>query len=426
MFNSLLSRLKKPMRLSEAAARDWVREHQCPEELAAEIKKLSGWDWLYPERIEALGREYTLQCKVESVLEFSNASDGYYLVADAVGLGLASGLLEAGDGKHRIAILLPEHWEALNAGLKGVKPANHAAPTLATADEGIGDIGEKVDNLLASCELSGATDLHLSPERHTMVARYRKDGRLLEHSRYTWEQGQAICRAIRQRAGLSIGVLRRPVDGALQFGGQELRLAATSCLTGESLTVRWPGKKLCFDHPGQLGMNTHLISTIQRYTEERRSGWVVVSGGIGAGKTTTLYALLRHLGTGKRILTLEDPVEALEPAWTQVEMSGIEPGRRKEVLRASLRQSPDWFMLGELRDKEGADLARAAMATGHMVWTTLHLVSPVMLNARLESLEISRRELQPYSLLHIHQNWQNKGAGSTRTVEFALSLVESG
>jgi general secretion pathway protein E len=221
-----------------------------------------------------------------------------------------------------------------------------------------------------------ASDIHIEPFEHTFCVRYRIDGVLREQESPPSHLRPAIVSRIKLMAKLNIAETRLPQDGRIKLAirGKEidLRVSTVPTLYGESLVLRVLDRSGIVLNFEMLGFNPAIL---RDYIEvlDRSHGILLVTGPTGSGKTTTLYASLRHLNTGDRkILTVEDPIEYQLEGINQVQVKPQIGLTFANTLRSFLRQDPDVIMVGEIRDRETAQIAVQAALTGHIVLSTLH------------------------------------------------------
>jgi type IV pilus assembly protein PilB len=230
--------------------------------------------------------------------------------------------------------------------------------------------------LLSRAVEERASDVHIEPQDHDLVVRFRVDGLLREVQKLPkWTQGSIVSR-IKVLSNLDIAEKRAPQDGrlVLQIANQrvDMRVSTLPVAHGEKAVLRVvpQGNRLvALDH---LGFQADDLERFKRYLD-RPQGIVLVTGPTGSGKTTLLYAALREIQDETlNIVTVEDPVEILVPGINQVQVD--EKGKKSfpTALRAILRQDPDVVMIGEIRDKETAQIAFRASVTGHLVLSTVH------------------------------------------------------
>lgn len=235
---------------------------------------------------------------------------------------------------------------------------------------------EVVNDIITKAVEMGASDIHLEPQKTYMVCRYRIDGVLHLISRVSFKDQPAVISRIKIMADMDIAEKRLPQDGRVRmFAAQkevDLRISTFPTIYGENLVIR------ILDHSSgivdlkQLGFESQVLT---RFPEliRRPYGIILVTGPTGSGKTTTLYAALSDINSvEKNIITLEDPVE-YEIENVRQSQVNIKAGLTfASGLRSIVRQDPDIIMIGEIRDKETADIAIHAALTGHLVFSTLH------------------------------------------------------
>jgi general secretion pathway protein E len=234
-----------------------------------------------------------------------------------------------------------------------------------------------VDWLLQYAIEQRASDIHLEPRRDQGHLRYRIDGLL--HTVYTFPAGVtlALVSRLKHLGRMDVAEKRRPQDGrvksSLPDGGDlELRLSTLPTPFGEKLVLRLFDPQQLQEDFDQLGLEGQQLAQWQALLQ-RRQGILLVTGPTGSGKTSTLYASLKRLATPEvNLCTIEDPIERLEPAFNQLQVQPALDLGFADGVRALLRQDPDIIMIGEIRDRETAQVAVQAALTGHLVLSTLH------------------------------------------------------
>jgi type IV pilus assembly protein PilB len=221
-----------------------------------------------------------------------------------------------------------------------------------------------------------SSDIHIEPQDRDLVVRFRIDGLLQEfRSLPKWTQSAIVSR-IKVLSNLDIAEKRQPQDGRLmvEIGGRrvDMRVSTLPVTNGEKVVMRVVDQARTRVALEDLGFLRDDLERIKRYLG-RPQGIVLVTGPTGSGKSTLLYSALRHLQhETKNIVTVEDPVEYQLTGINQVQVD--EKGKKTfpAALRAILRQDPDIIMIGEIRDRETAQIAFRAAVTGHLVLSTLH------------------------------------------------------
>ncbi|HEY6195192.1 MAG TPA: ATPase, T2SS/T4P/T4SS family [Candidatus Eisenbacteria bacterium] len=222
----------------------------------------------------------------------------------------------------------------------------------------------------------GASDIHIEPQSNELVVRLRVDGLLREEQRLPkWTQGAIVSR-IKVLANLDIAEKRLPQDGRLvaEIAGRriDLRVSTLPLTNGEKVVMRVVDSRRSNVQLGDLGMNESDLAKLKRFLA-RPQGIVLVTGPTGSGKTTLIYAALQSIrDVSRNITTVEDPVEFQIPGLNQVQVDEKAKKTFANALRAILRQDPDVIMIGEIRDRETAQIAFRASVTGHLVLSTVH------------------------------------------------------
>lgn len=239
----------------------------------------------------------------------------------------------------------------------------------------------------------GASDIHIEGYKNEIDLRYRIDGVLIEGDKIKKSLFPAISSRVKIMANLNIMERRQPQDGRvsvkLEDSNVDLRISIVPLSSGESIVLRLFIKKdnlLSLEDLGFTGSNLNRLESVSKYPH----GLILVTGPTGSGKTTTLNALLQRLDNReKKIITIEDPVEYSVPGVNQIQVNHDINLGFSDVLRRVLRQDPDVIMIGEIRDKETAELVIRAALTGHLVLSTLHTNDAVASISRLKDLGVA-------------------------------------
>jgi type IV pilus assembly protein PilB len=221
-----------------------------------------------------------------------------------------------------------------------------------------------------------ASDIHIEPFADRVRIRYRIDGILVERDSPPRRLLAPIVSRLKIMAGIDIAEKRRPQDGRIKMTVHgkhfDLRVSALPTVHGQSVVMRILDRSTISVNIRDLGFGEEDYTRFQNIIK-RPNGIMLVTGPTGSGKTTTLYAALNELNRpDKKIITAEDPVEYYLPGVNQAEVKhqiGLDFAR---IIRAMLRQAPNVILVGEIRDRETADIAIQASLTGHMVFSTLH------------------------------------------------------
>jgi len=244
-----------------------------------------------------------------------------------------------------------------------------------------------VNQLITRASEQRASDIHIEPFENLTRVRYRIDGALRETEPLPGRYRQAVVSRLKIMARLNIAERRLPQDGRIKLAIRgtpiDLRVAIAPTMHGESVVLRLLDRQsVPLDLPS-LGLGG---DTETRFLDilERPHGIVLVTGPTGSGKTTTLYASLSRLNRIERkIVTVEDPVEYLLDGIDQTQVKPAIGLDFAHVLRSVLRRDPDVIMVGEIRDRETAEIAVHAALTGHLVLSTLHTNSAAASITRL-------------------------------------------
>jgi type II secretion system protein E len=235
-----------------------------------------------------------------------------------------------------------------------------------------------VNQIIAEADRQGATDIHIEPQETELRIRYRIDGMLhkVDVPPQLNRLKSAIISRIKVMANLDIAEKRLPMDGriGIRIGGQDIdiRVSTMPAAYGESISLRLLAKSGNFVKMDDLGFNERDFAVVNRIIH-RPNGIFLVTGPTGSGKSTSLYSFLSEVNKiDVRIMTAEDPIEYHMAGINQVQMQADIGMTFARALRAFLRQDPDIIMVGEIRDRETAEIAINASLTGHMVFSTLH------------------------------------------------------
>lgn len=221
-----------------------------------------------------------------------------------------------------------------------------------------------------------ASDVHIEPFEREVKIKYRVDGSLVEKAPSSKSLQAAIISRIKIMGNMNIAERFVPQDGHVEFTGKngkvDLRVSTVPTVFGESITMRILDRSASLIQLDRLGMNTQCLSGFSSGLGSAH-GIVLVTGPTGSGKTTTLYAALNKIySPSLKIITIEDPVEYQLNGIIQMPVNPKRGLTFATGLRHILRQDPDIIMVGEIRDRETADIAIRAALTGHLVFSTLH------------------------------------------------------
>lgn len=238
------------------------------------------------------------------------------------------------------------------------------------------------------------SDIHIEPQEEDMRIRFRIDGKLREYTRVSKQLAPSIISRIKFISGMNIAEKRIPQDGRLHYTvGQtkiDMRVSDLPGVFGEKIVIRITtalGVKLEIDSIGFIDENKEKFETLLHSNR----GIILLSGATGSGKSTTLYTGLSQLNNDEtNIITVENPVEMVIPGITQVNINEKAGLTFASVLRSILRQDPDIIMVGEIRDKETAEIAASAAITGHLVLSTIHTYNAASSVVRLIDMGVEK------------------------------------
>ncbi|MFZ2445025.1 MAG: GspE/PulE family protein [Syntrophobacteraceae bacterium] len=221
-----------------------------------------------------------------------------------------------------------------------------------------------------------ASDIHFEPFERSFHVRSRVDGVLFDLDQPQKNMQPAIISRLKLMANLNIAERRLPQDGKIKirFGNREvdIRVSTVPTIYGESVVLRLLSQEGVEYNLTNLGMDKNDLEFIEALIE-RPYGMILVTGPTGSGKTTTLYGVLKKLNSvTRKIITVEDPVEYQINGINQIQVKPQIDLTFSNALRSLVRQDPDVLLIGEIRDKETADIAIESALTGHLVLSTLH------------------------------------------------------
>ncbi len=233
-----------------------------------------------------------------------------------------------------------------------------------------------VDLIISEGILARSSDIHIEPEEGGVAVRYRIDGVLRQVMKIPRQAGLPLISRIKIMSSLDIADRLRPQDGRARVAvnGQpiDLRVSTLPASLGEKVVIRILDSRATVKSLESLGLSPGETEAIKRLLENRE-GILLVTGPTGSGKTTTLYSCINQIKSeGVNIVTVEDPVEYRMPGIVQVQVQEKAGLTFASALRSILRQDPNVVLIGEIRDRETAQIAVQASLTGHLVLSTLH------------------------------------------------------
>ena len=249
-----------------------------------------------------------------------------------------------------------------------------------------------VNDIFARANEMGASDIHVEPSEIDLVIRYRVDGVLITAFTPPLNQFSAIASRLKLIGGLNIAERRVPQDGRIELNiGKvqlDIRMSTLPGMHGESIVMRLLQKNAASFTLENVGMDDKLSAEYKQLIK-RPHGLLLVVGPTGSGKTTTLYCVLGLLNSGsEKIITVEDPVEYQVNGITQVQVKASIGLTFASGLRSIVRQDPDIILVGEIRDKETAEICINSALTGHLVLSTLHTNDAAGAISRLQDMGV--------------------------------------
>ncbi len=351
------------------------------------LAKVAGMKFVDPakwtpkaEMIARLPADQIEQNQAIPVLE----KDGVLWVAidDPVRTFVADNLAFLAGCEVQCALMPPK---ALKEAIRKVASGNTSAVGSGGGKKGKGGLADEDDDApivrlvtrtISEALDARASDIHVEPFESRIRVRYRVDGILREHSSLDPDLLGPLTSRLKIMASMDIAEKRKPQDGRIDFrvGGREIDIR-TSVLPGnhgETVVMRLLDKEKSLHDLQTLGFEGEDLHRFERIIK-RPNGIFLVTGPTGSGKTTTLYAALSQLNRSDvKIITAEDPVEFNIGGINQCQVRGRIGLDFARILRAMLRQAPNIILVGEIRDRETAEIAVQAALTGHLVFSTLH------------------------------------------------------
>ncbi|MBM3252386.1 MAG: type II secretion system protein GspE, partial [Candidatus Omnitrophica bacterium] len=270
-----------------------------------------------------------------------------------------------GNVEELIKGLTKEKLEAKTRGAQGLLEIAEDAPVI-----------KLVNLIITQAVKDKASDIHIEPEEDKVRIRYRIDGVLHEIKDIPKHLQSALASRVKVMAQMDIAETRNAQDGRIQLKMEnkniDLRVSSFPTVHGENIVLRILDKTSVLLGLPELGFNNKDLKEFDKIIRHP-NGIILVTGPTGSGKTTTLYAALSTINTmEKNIITIEDPVEYEIPLIRQTQVNPKAGLNFANGLRSIVRQDPDIIMVGEIRDKETAEIAIQASLTGHLVFSTLH------------------------------------------------------
>ena len=330
----------------------------------------------------------------QRAIPWLDAERALHLAAvDPLDAELRETLAATGPAPQQWYLMLPARFEAWQGVLQDQPAANQAldSRTLRELAEDAPVIAF-VNNTFAQAVEARASDIHFEPGEREFAVRFRIDGVLHQRGSLPMSRYAAIASRVKIVSGLDIAERRLPQDGrtSIRVAGQELdvRVSAIPAVHGESLVLRLLPKQRADLRLDRLGMGPDHLALFERWLHWP-NGLVLVTGPTGSGKSTTLYGALAAVNDlSRKIVTVEDPVEFRLPHVVQIQTQAEIGYTFARALRSMLRHDPDIIMVGEIRDRETAEIAVQSALTGHLVLATLHTNDALSAVTRLVDMGI--------------------------------------
>ncbi len=316
----------------------------------------------------------------------SSATLGF--AALSLSLGVADTILRRVDDRRRL------HFEGIQTGSVRETIAEVKLRVDECVAAGPLETSSAFDEILRGAIRVEASDIHMSPTPAGLSTTYRVQGSLHEVCLVPMELGKRLATRVKVLARLD-PYARGPQDGRLvrELDGARVEARVSSLLAegGQRIVLRLVSGSLGVPELAQLGFEPNVVESLTEMLKKPQ-GLLFVTGPVGSGKTTTLYSALQHIaksrGRTTSLVTLEDPIELQLPFATQTQINAQMRMSFAQTLRSVLRQDPNVLMLGEIRDRETAEIAVQAGLTGHLLLTTLHAETSAGVFARLIEMDV--------------------------------------
>ena len=355
------------------------------------------------ERVREIGLDYLkaaaalpLMVRGESAVTFAMANpfdlDSLNMIRYVIGAPVALRMSTRSAIMAAAAALAVEGAEPIEAGLENLDGATEGDIERLRDFSQQAPIVRLVTRIAQIAADARATDIHIEPYEHELRIRIRVDGMLKSVDTVPVSYLPGISTRLKILANLDISERRLPQDGRIRIAvrGQEIdmRVSVIPAIHGETIVMRLLDRSVIALDLAQLGFDADASAHLERIAR-MPDGIILITGPTGSGKTTTLYALMSILNhSSVKIFTVEDPVEYQLAGITQLQTNNAVGMTFARALRSVLRQDPDIILVGEIRDRETAEIAMQAALTGHLVLSTLHTNSAAGAVTRLRDMGI--------------------------------------
>lgn len=317
--------------------------------------------------------------------------------------------------------------ETTKKGLSDSENAENIAIEKITEDAPVTKI---VATILRYATDGSASDIHIEPQRETLKVRFRLDGVLMTSLVLPYKVHSAVVARIKVLCNMRLDEKRKPQDGRFtaRIEGRKIdfRVSTFPTYFGEKVVMRLLDQEKGVKKLDDMGLSTRNIEIIRRALK-KPYGLILISGPTGSGKTSTLYSMITEIDREhQNVLSLEDPIEYNIEGMSQSQVRPEIDYTFASGLRTTLRQDPDVIMVGEIRDKETAQLAIQAALTGHLVLSTIHTNSAIGVIPRLIDMGVDPYLIAPTLILTIAQRLVSTLCPNTGTpiaVEGSIKLM---
>ncbi|MBE9537154.1 MAG: Flp pilus assembly complex ATPase component TadA [Proteobacteria bacterium] len=370
-----------------------TKEKVSPEAVAVIDEAMARQDLAFPYAID----DDSVFLAMADPLSFSTIDDIRFRTGLKVNpvIATTSDILKAIENHHHIVGTLDDLVLELG------KPVRFQIMTTAEPTRDVTELKKKseappivrtVNAIISNAINNRASDIHIEPQKNLLIVRDRVDGMLRKVLELPKWVHQSVVSRVKIMSSLDISDKRRPQDGRFRVQSVnaeiDLRVSTLPTRFGEKVEIRLLNSKEGLKTIDNIGLNKKNLEKVKQIIESPQ-GVILLTGPTGSGKSSSLYAFLRHISKESvNIVTLEDPIEYEMPGISQVQVNEKAGLTFATGLRSILRQDPDVIMVGEMRDQETAEIAMKASLTGHLVLSTLHTNDVVSTITRLVDIGI--------------------------------------
>lgn len=284
------------------------------------------------------------------------------------------------------------------------------------------EISKLFDQIIELAVQQRASDIYFLPKSENYEVKIHTTRGVIQLSEISFEKAQRIITFCKYQSGMSVSEKRRPQLGSLSYGYQtgNLRIRLSSVGTfnqHESLVMR-----IIYDNGSEdcQFFEEKMLDNLKKLSNQR--GLMIFAGPTGSGKTSTIYKVARSLHDNEVVMSIEDPVEIYEDRFLQLEVNGKADMSYANLLKVGLRQRPDVFIIGEIRDEQTAKIAVRAALSGHLVFTTVHAKTPSGVIQRMLELGINYQQLKSAINSVVYQRLLPTVTGNSQALISVLNL----